>query len=187
MLKTETAADHPHGRGTDQCVRRAQDRMSQEGFSALIVYGNTKVEGSYRYLSGNASRSLKMGLTGSSRSGGDLLRRGGSRGSTDRRPGAALGTGSDVRSAPVSRRCPWRWVRWWDCRTHPTRGVRRLHERARDRVGIETWDRFPPRSTLASPSSRPECEFAQSTVIEQLRMDKIPIRAGVVASGRRDR
>src|SRR5688500_6088723 len=54
MLNTDIADQNP--RVADELttrVRLAQEKMSEEGFSALIVYGNTKVVGSYRYLSGN--------------------------------------------------------------------------------------------------------------------------------------
>jgi Xaa-Pro aminopeptidase len=43
---------------------------------------------------------------------------------------------------------------------------------ARDRVGIETWDRFPAPLYIGLHELMPDCEFTESTVIEELRLTK---------------
>ena len=53
----------------------------------------------------------------------------------------------------------------------PTRSFNVLNEEDDDRVGIETWDRFPAPLYSASPSSSRNVSH-QSTVIEELRLTK---------------
>jgi Xaa-Pro aminopeptidase len=43
---------------------------------------------------------------------------------------------------------------------------------ASDRVGIETWDRFPAPLYVGLRELMPDCEFTESTLIEELRLTK---------------
>ena len=174
MLKTETATDHPRmAEELIDRVRRAQDTMSQEGFSALIVYGNTKVVGSYRYLSGNFLDRCGWVSQGPSRSEVTIFDGAAVVVPRTGDPVLLLEPGqmfdqpqflADVRGGGLGG----------GTAGLTPRGVFDvLHELdARDRVGIETWDRFPAPLYIGLTELMPECEFAQSTVIEELRLTK---------------
>ena len=174
MLKTETAEAQPHlAEELVDRIRRAQERMSQEGFSALIVYGNTKVVGSYRYLSGNFLDRCGWVSQGPGR--GDVTIFDGAAVVVPRtgdtmlllEPGQMFDQTqflTDVRGGGLGG----------GTAGLTPRGVSEvLYElEARDRVGIETWDRFPAPLYLGLSELMPECEFVQSTVIEELRLTK---------------
>jgi Xaa-Pro aminopeptidase len=156
-------------------VAAAQERMSEEGFSALIVYGNTKVVGSYRYLSGNYLDRCGWVSQGPTRSEMTIF------------DGAAvvvpqlgdpvilLEPGqmfdqpqflADVRGGGLGG----------DTAGLTPQGVFDVLNEldAHERVGIETWDRFPAPLYLGIAELMPGSEFTESTVIEQLRLIKSP-------------
>ena len=156
-------------------VRRAQDRMSADGFSALIVYGNTKVVGSYRYLSGNFLDRCGWVSQGPTRNdvtifdgaavlvpqAGDpvLLLEPGQMFDQLQFLADVRGGGLGGGTAGLTPRGVFEVLSEFD---------------ARDRVGIETWDRFPAPLYLGLTELMPDCEFTQSTVIEELRLTKSP-------------
>jgi Xaa-Pro aminopeptidase len=176
VLNQETAEKQPGlaGELVDR-VRRAQERMSAEGFSALIVYGNTKVVGSYRYLSGNFLDRCGWVSQGPTR--GDVTIFDGAAVVVPRTgdPVLLLEQGqmldqpqflADVRGGGLGG----------GTAGLTPRGVFEVLAEldASDRVGIETWDRFPAPLYLGLTELMPECEFTQSTVIEELRLSKTP-------------
>jgi Xaa-Pro aminopeptidase len=174
MLNKETAEQQQRfAAELTNRVRRAQDKMSREGLSALIVYGNTKVIGSYRYLSGNFLDRCGWVSQGPSRS--DVTIFDGAAVVVPRTddPVLLLEPGqmfdqpqflADVRGGGLGG----------GTAGLTPRGVFDVLQEleARDRVGIETWDRFPAPLYLGLTELMPECEFVQSTVIEELRLTK---------------
>jgi len=174
MLNKETAEQHQtFSRELVNRVRRAQGEMAKKGLSALIVYGNTKVVGSYRYLSGNFLDRCGWVSHGPGRNDVTIF------------DGAAVvvpRTGDPVLLLePGQMFDQLQFLA--DVRGEGLGGGRAgltprgvfdvLHElEARDRVGIETWDRFPAPLYLGLNELMPECEFTQSTVIEELRLTK---------------
>jgi Xaa-Pro aminopeptidase len=162
-------------------VQRAQERMTQDGISALLVYGNTKVVGSYRYLSGNFLDRCGWVSTGPTRR--DVIIFDGAAVVVPRvgDPVLVLEPGqmfdqtqylADVRGGGL------------DGGTGglTPRGVSDVLEEleATDRVGIETWDRFPAPLYLGLVKLMPETEFFESTVIEELRLTKSPYELGLL-------
>jgi Xaa-Pro aminopeptidase len=174
MLNTDIAEQNP--RLADELttrVRLAQGKMSEEGFSALIVYGNTKVVGSYRYLSGNFLDRCGWVSLGPTRSdvtifdgaavvvpqSGDpvLLLEPGQMFDQPQYLADVRGGGFGGVTGGLTPRGVFDVLKELD---------------AHERIGIETWDRFPAPLYLGIAELMPRSEFAESTVIEELRLTK---------------
>jgi Xaa-Pro aminopeptidase len=174
MLNPETAEQDPlFAAELTARVRRAQHRMQEQGFSALIVYGNTKVVGSYRYLSGNFLDRCGWVSQGPTRDevtifdgaavlipqSGDpiLLLEPGQMFDQPQYLADVRGGGLGGGTAGLTPKGVVDVLAGFD---------------ASDRVGIETWDRFPAPLYVSLSELMPGCEFARSTVIEELRLTK---------------
>ena len=162
-------------------VRRAQQEMARQGLSALIVYGNTKVIGSFRYLSGHLldrcgwvswgpTRQEVMIFDGAAvlvpQLGDPVLLL---------EPGQMFDQPqylADVRGGGLGGGAGG---------LTPT-GVAQVLEEfgARERVGIETWDRFPAPLYLGLVDLLPGTEFTQSTIVEELRLMKSKYELGLL-------
>lgn len=174
MLNIETAEQDPRfAAELTARVRRAQDRMQEQGFSALIVYGNTKVVGSYRYLSGNFLDRCGWVSQGPTRDHVTIFDGAAVLVPQSGDPVLLLEPGqmfdqpqylADVRGGGLGG----------GTAGLTPRGVSDVLSEfhARDRVGIETWDRFPTPLYLGLTELMPDCEFTESTVIEELRLTK---------------
>lgn len=176
MLNEDIAKQHP-GLADELTTRvqLAQQKMAEEGFSALIVYGNTKVIGSYRYLSGNFLDRCGWVSQGPTRSdvtifdgaavvvprAGDpvLLLEPGQMLDQPQFLAEVRGGGFGIGTAGLTAQGVFDVLKELD---------------VNERIGIETWDRFPAPLYLGITSLMPGADFAESTVIEELRLTKSP-------------
>ena len=174
MLNKDTAELQPRlSNELTTRVRLAQEKMSEEGFSALIVYGNSKVVGSYRYLSGNFLDRCGWVSQGPTRNDvtifdgaavvvpqvGDpvLLLEPGQMFDQPQFLADVRGGGLGGGTAGLTPQGIFDVLRELD---------------AYKRIGIETWDRFPAPLYLGIAELMPRSKFAESTVIEELRLTK---------------
>lgn len=156
-------------------IARVRARMAENGYDALLVYGNNKVNGSLRYVSGYFPDRGGWLATGPSRADitifdaatlvlplegepvlvfdkGQLL---------DREAGIATtsvnGFGGELAQQPPVPEY-----------------VAQLLQRERpvSRIGIETWDKFPAPFFFGLQSALPGVELTPSTVVEEIALIK---------------
>lgn len=156
-------------------IARVRARMAEEGLDALLVYGNNKVNGSLRYLSGYFPDRGGWLATGPTRADisifdattlvlplegepvlvfdkGQLLDRESMIART-----SVNGFGGELAGQPP--------VPEYIARLLQSGG-------AVARVGIETWDKFPAPFYLGLRSALPGVELTQSTIVEEIALTK---------------
>jgi Xaa-Pro aminopeptidase len=169
-------------------IGRARVAMREEGYTALLVYGNTKMNGALRYLSGywpdrggwlsrgperkdinifDASL-LVLPLTGEPVlvfDKGELL---------DREACTARTTLSSFGGD----------LAWQPSEAEAIAALLRENE-ATGRVGIETWDKFPAPLYLDLRQLLPGIELVPSTLVEGLMLIKSPWEVAMFREGAR--
>jgi Xaa-Pro aminopeptidase len=164
-------------------LSRVQGRMSEKGFDAIIVYGDYKLCGSLRYLSGYFPDRTGWISTGPNRS--DVRIFGGGAVFIPRDGEAILlvepGSMLDQESC-LSRVLPAaQGLQGGDEGLSVSTLTELIDGVSADAVvGIETWDRFPAPLYLGMEEALPKARFVVSVIVEELRLVKSDWEMGLV-------
>jgi Xaa-Pro aminopeptidase len=157
-------------------VSRVQASMRDQGFDALIVYGNTKAGGSLRYVTGYFVDRTGWVSFGPTRDDIFIFDAAGVVVPASGDPVLLIEPGHMITAIPQTDD-----VRGGGLTGGGTEGLTpagvagALNELGTTgRVGIETWDRFPAPLYLGLRDLLPQTTFAPSTVVETVRLVKTP-------------
>jgi Xaa-Pro aminopeptidase len=156
-------------------IERVRQQMEESGYDALLVYGNNKINGSLRYLSGYWPDRGGWLATGPHRSdikifdGATLLIARGAEPLLVLDKGQLLDRDTWIETTTVSGF-------GGELATSPSEAqaiVNVLKEaKAHGHVGIETWDKFPAPFYLELQAALPDTRFSPSTLVEQAALVK---------------
>lgn len=156
-------------------IARARHEMEQRGYDALLVYGNNKMNGSLRYLSGYWPDRGGWLATGPTRSdikifdGATLLIARGAEPMLVLDKGQLLDRDTWIEKTTVSGFGGELALLPNEARTI----ANVLNEvGASAHVGIETWDKFPAPFYLELQSELPNTKFTPSTLVEEIALIK---------------
>lgn len=157
-------------------LSRTRDSMRRQGYSALLVYGNTRLHGSLRYLSDYYPDRSGWAALGPNRGDVHIFD-----GATlvvplEGEPVLVMDFGLVMDQEPHVDRVPaGGLVVTGEAPSIATAiGNALLEANATARVGIETWDKFPAPIYLELRDAFPQTHFAPSTAVEELRLIKTP-------------
>jgi Xaa-Pro aminopeptidase len=173
----------------DGRVARVQAAMRDEGFDALIVYGNTKAGGSLRYLSGYFVDRTGWVSMGPNREDIFIFDAAGVVVPASGSPILLIEPGHMVTVIPETEDVRGGGLTGGGSDGLTPDGVASVLNElgATGKVGIETWDRFPAPLFLGMKERLPQTTFTMSTVVETVRLVKTPYeidimrQAGLVA------
>jgi Xaa-Pro aminopeptidase len=163
-------------------IAQARDRMREQEYGALLVYGNNKLYGSLRYLSGYfTDRAGWISLTPRDVylfEGAVLVL------PLDGEPVLLVDPGLTLAKVPcVENVSVGSLTSSTEVGLNADNLARVLSDFVSDgRVGIETWERFPAPLYLALADALPAIEFQHSTLVEEMRLVKSPAEIELLRS-----
>ena len=166
----------------DGRVARVQAAMRDEGFDALIAYGNTKAGGSLRYLSGYFVDRTGWVSMGPHREDLFIFDAAGVVIPASGDPVLLIEPGHMVTAIPVTEDVRGGGLTGGGSDGLTPAGVASVLRElgTTGKVGIETWDRFPAPLYLGMTELLPETTFAMSTVVETVRLVKTPYEIDIM-------
>lgn len=155
-------------------IERARQEMRRSGYSALIVYGNTKINGSLRYLSGYWPDRGGWLASGPRRSDIKIFDAATLVVPLSGEPVLVLDKGQLLDREACTKNATMSGFGELSGLPSEARTIARVlvDSGDTDRVGIETWDKFPAPLYLELRDALPRTEFIPSTVVEELTIAK---------------
>jgi len=155
-------------------LTRLRGLMKEQGFAALLVFGNNKLFGSLRYLSGyftDRAGWISLGPDDVYVFEGAVLVV-----PVDDDPVLLVDPGLTLCQVPCTKEVSvGSLTSSADVGLSPSNLARTLARFVeRGKVGIETWERFPAPLYLGVAEVMPEIEFAHSKLVEEMRLVKSP-------------
>jgi Xaa-Pro aminopeptidase len=170
-------------------VANVQAAMRDEGFDALVVYGNTKAGGSLRYLTGYFVDRTGWVSFGPTRDDVFVFDAAGVVVPASGDPILLIEPGHMITATPITDDVRGGGLTGGGTEGLTPGGVAGVLKElaATGKVGIETWHRFPAPLYLGMREQLPDTTFTESTVVETVRLVKTPFeidlmtQAGAVA------